>query len=139
MRSTDDPCVTDRFNVFKVQIVDPTGQNIFHKKSSWRPNFTFFRIFLLFFKIVRKLFDLIIMSHSQRVIFLAILKNNKKILKNIKFDLQLDFHIKNILTCQINHLNFKDGETIHNTQTIYATYSTVAKLIIITTTTTTLQ
>jgi hypothetical protein len=32
MRSTDGPCATDRFSVFKVQIVNPTGQNIFHMK-----------------------------------------------------------------------------------------------------------
>jgi hypothetical protein len=31
-RSTDDICATDRFSVFKVQIVDPTGQNSFHMK-----------------------------------------------------------------------------------------------------------
>jgi FAD synthase len=31
-RSTDDLCVTDRFFVFKVQIVDPIDQNIFHMK-----------------------------------------------------------------------------------------------------------
>jgi hypothetical protein len=30
------------------------------------------------------------------------------ILKNIKFDLQLDFHMKYILTGRIDHLNFKD-------------------------------
>jgi hypothetical protein len=38
------------------------------------------------------------------------------ILKNIKFDPQLGFHMKNILTSQIDHLNFKDGETNHSTQ-----------------------
>jgi hypothetical protein len=32
MRSTDGLCTTDRFSIFKVQIVDPTGQNIFHMK-----------------------------------------------------------------------------------------------------------
>jgi hypothetical protein len=40
--------------------------------------------------------------------FLAILKNSKKILKNIKFDLQLDFHMKNILTDRIDYFNFED-------------------------------
>jgi hypothetical protein len=45
------------------------------------------------------------MSH-----FLAILKNSKKILKNIKSDLQIDFHMKSILTGRIDHLNFKDEE-----------------------------
>jgi hypothetical protein len=62
------------------------------------------------------------MSH-----FLAILKNSKKILKNIKSDLQIDFHMKNILTGRIDHLNFKDEETVHSTQAIRATRSTVAK------------
>jgi hypothetical protein len=60
--------------------------------------------------------------------FLAILKNSKKILKNIKFDPQLDFHMKNILTGQIDYLNFEDGETVHSTWTIRATRSTIAKL-----------
>jgi hypothetical protein len=31
-RSTDDSCATDRFSVFKVKIVDLTGQNIFYMK-----------------------------------------------------------------------------------------------------------
>jgi hypothetical protein len=36
-RTTDDSCATDRFFVFKIQMVDPTSQNISHiKKSSWR-------------------------------------------------------------------------------------------------------
>jgi hypothetical protein len=63
------------------------------------------------------------MSH-----FLAILKNSKKILKNIKFGLQLDFHMKNILTSRIDHLNFEDGKTVCSTRVIRATRSTVAKL-----------
>jgi hypothetical protein len=46
--------------------------------------------------------------------FLAILKNSKKILKNIKFSLQLDFHMKNILTGHIDYLKFEDGETVHD-------------------------
>jgi hypothetical protein len=65
------------------------------------------------------------MSH-----FLAILKIVKKILKNIKFGLQLDFHMKNILTDRIDHLNFKDGETICSTRVIRVTHNTVAKLYI---------
>jgi hypothetical protein len=36
--------------------------------------------------------------------FLAILKNIKKILKNIKFGSKLDFHMKNILTGRIDYL-----------------------------------
>jgi hypothetical protein len=47
--------------------------------------------------------------------FLAILKNNNKILKNIKFSHQLDFHMKNILTGRIDTLSFKDRKTVHNT------------------------
>jgi hypothetical protein len=62
--------------------------------------------------------------------FLAILKNSKKILKNIKFNPQLDFHMKNILTSRIDYLNFKDGKIVRNTQAIRATRSTVAKLYI---------
>jgi hypothetical protein len=63
------------------------------------------------------------MSH-----FLSILKNIKKVLKNIKFGLQLDFHMKNILTGRIDHLNFEYGEMIHSTRVIRVTRSTVAKL-----------
>jgi hypothetical protein len=50
--------------------------------------------------------------------FLGILKNNKKILKNIKFGPQLDFHMKNILAGQIDYLNFEDEETIRSTRAI---------------------
>jgi hypothetical protein len=32
VRSTDDLCATNRFSIFKVQIVDLTGQNIFYMK-----------------------------------------------------------------------------------------------------------
>jgi hypothetical protein len=56
------------------------------------------------------------MSH-----FLAILKNSKKNPKNIKFGLPLDFHMKNILTGRIDHLNFEDRETVRSTQAICAT------------------
>jgi hypothetical protein len=66
------------------------------------------------------------MSH-----FLAILKNSKKILKNIKSYLELYFHIKNILIGLIDHLNFEDGETVRSTQTIRAMRSTVLKLFLI--------
>jgi hypothetical protein len=34
----------------------------------------------------------------------------------MKFGLQLDFHMKIILNNRINHLNFKNKETIHNTR-----------------------
>jgi uncharacterized protein YjaZ len=60
--------------------------------------------------------------------FLEFLKNNKNILKNIKFHSQLDFHMKNILTGHINYLNFEDRETVRITQVIRAMRSTVAKL-----------
>jgi hypothetical protein len=60
--------------------------------------------------------------------FLAILKNSKKILKNIKFGLKLNFHMKNILTDRIDYLNFEDGETVYSTWVIHTTRSTVAKL-----------
>jgi hypothetical protein len=50
------------------------------------------------------------------------------ILKNIKFGHQLDFHMKNILTGQIDYLNFKDGKTVRNTRVIRATHSTIVKL-----------
>jgi hypothetical protein len=36
--------------------------------------------------------------------------------------------MKNILTSRIDHLNFKNEETVHNTQAIRATRNTVAKL-----------
>jgi hypothetical protein len=55
--------------------------------------------------------------------FLAILK---KTLKNIKFGPKLDFHMENILTGQIDHLNFEDEETDHSTRVICTTRSTVA-------------
>jgi hypothetical protein len=32
----------------------------------------------------------------------------------MKFDLQLDFHMKIILSGQIDHLNFENGETIRS-------------------------
>jgi hypothetical protein len=67
------------------------------------------------------------MSH-----FLAILKNSKKNPKNIKLDIQLDFHMKNILTSRIDqsdHLNFEDKKNVRNTQTIRTTRSIVVKLI----------
>jgi hypothetical protein len=32
VRSTDGLCATDRFSVFKVQMIDPTGYNILHMK-----------------------------------------------------------------------------------------------------------
>jgi hypothetical protein len=51
--------------------------------------------------------------------FLAILKNNKIFLKNIKFGLQLDFRMKNILTGRIHNLNFKDRETVCSTRVIH--------------------
>jgi hypothetical protein len=50
------------------------------------------------------------------------------ILKNIKFSLQLDFYMKNILTGRINYLNFKDEKMVHSTQIIRATRITIAKL-----------
>jgi hypothetical protein len=31
-RSTDGPCVMDRFSVFKVQMIDPTDYNVLHMK-----------------------------------------------------------------------------------------------------------
>jgi hypothetical protein len=31
-RNMNDPCAMARFSVFKVQMADPTGQNIFHIK-----------------------------------------------------------------------------------------------------------
>jgi hypothetical protein len=48
--------------------------------------------------------------------------------KNIKFNLQLDFHMKNILSGRINHLKFKDEETVRSTHIICATHSTIASL-----------
>jgi hypothetical protein len=72
------------------------------------------------------LFERVIIIKSSD--FLVNLKNSNKILKNIKFGLQLDFHIENILTGQIDHLNFKEGETVCSTRVIHATRSIVAKL-----------
>jgi hypothetical protein len=40
--------------------------------------------------------------------FLTILKNSKKIIKNIIFFPQLNFHMKNILIGRIDHLSFED-------------------------------
>jgi hypothetical protein len=48
------------------------------------------------------------------------------ILKNIKFDHQLNFYIKNVLIGQIDHLNFEDKKMVRNTRMIRATRSTVA-------------
>jgi hypothetical protein len=74
------------------------------------------------------------MTYFERLIiiessnFLAILKNSKKILKNIKFDPKLNFHMKNILTGQIDHLNFENKKIVRSTRTILATRNTIAKL-----------
>jgi hypothetical protein len=57
--------------------------------------------------------------------FLTILKNSNKIRKNIKFGLYLDFHMKNILTDQIDHLNFNDEKMIRSTQIICAMRGTI--------------
>jgi hypothetical protein len=65
------------------------------------------------------------MSH-----FLTILKNSKKSKKKRKFAFQLDFHMKNILTGRIDHLNFEDEETVRSTRVIRTTRSTVAKLLL---------
>jgi hypothetical protein len=46
--------------------------------------------------------------------FLVILKNSKKMLKNIKFDPQLDFQTENTFTGRIDHLNFENGKTIRS-------------------------
>jgi hypothetical protein len=62
--------------------------------------------------------------------FLDILKNSKKVLKNIKFGPRLDFHIKNILIGRIDYLNFEDGETVCSTRAIRVMRSTVAELYI---------
>jgi hypothetical protein len=63
--------------------------------------------------------------------FLAIFKNSKKIQKNTKFNPQLEFHMKNILTSRIDYLNFEDGETVRSTWVICATRRTVAIYIYI--------
>jgi hypothetical protein len=55
MRSTDDPCVMGRFSVFKVQMIDPIGQNIFSYENLVGNQILYFLgFFLLFFKIARK-------------------------------------------------------------------------------------
>jgi hypothetical protein len=56
------------------------------------------------------------------------LKNSKKIEKNIKFDLHLNIDTKIILYGWINHLNFKNEEPIHKTDVIRAMHSTIAQL-----------
>jgi hypothetical protein len=75
MHSTDHFHALDRFFVIKIQIIDQTVQNDFRKKSKHIPNFIFF----IFLKIVRKSLDLVIMSHSKKI--LTIIKNSKKIKK----------------------------------------------------------
>src|ERR1017187_10247370 len=55
--------------------------------SAWRPNFTFFGIFLLFIKLILKLL-------IQRD-FQSGLINSKKIPKNVKFGLQADINMEN--------------------------------------------
>jgi hypothetical protein len=44
----------------------------------------------------------------------------------MKFGSQLNFHMENILTSRIDHLNFENGEMVRNTRIIHATHSTVA-------------
>jgi hypothetical protein len=59
------------------------------------------------------------MTHSKEV--------NLQLSKYIlNFDLLLNFHTKIILSCRIDHLNFKNGETICSIRIIHATHGTVA-------------
>jgi hypothetical protein len=44
----------------------------------------------------------------------------------MKFVPQLDFHMENILTDRINHLNFENDETVRSTRIIRTTCKTVA-------------
>ena len=55
--------------------------------------FYIFEIFLLFFETIRKLVDLKILDDPKVSDFLPIKKNSKKVPKNIKFGLQVYFHI----------------------------------------------
>ena len=59
---------------------------------AWRPNFTFFWIFLLFFKIGTKS---LFFERSRYSDFVPILKNSKKIQKNVKFGLQAHINMEN--------------------------------------------
>jgi hypothetical protein len=62
--------------------------------------------------------------------FLIVLKNSKKILKNVKFSLSLDIHTKIILYGWIDHLHFDNKEPIHSTEVIRAMHSIIAQLYI---------
>jgi hypothetical protein len=48
-RSTDDPCVMGRFSVFKVQMIDPTGQNIFSYENLVGNQILYFLGFFYYF------------------------------------------------------------------------------------------
>jgi hypothetical protein len=66
------------------------------------------------------------MSHKTKSNdFLTILKNNKKILKNIKFGQYLYIHMKIILHDWIDHLNFENKKPIHSTKAICAMHDTI--------------
>jgi hypothetical protein len=60
-QSTEGLCVTDRFFIFEVKMVDLIGQNILFGIEFY----IFLEYFYYFFKIVRKSLDLIIMSYSK--------------------------------------------------------------------------
>jgi hypothetical protein len=60
--------------------------------------------------------------------FLAILKNSKKNCKKYKILLLTRFLYENILTGQIDYLNFENRKTICSTQAIRTTRSIIVKL-----------
>ena len=62
-------------------------------KCAWRPNFTFFGIFLLFIKLVWKPLFSMLQKFNKNSGFQTSLINSKKVPKNIKFGLQAYFNI----------------------------------------------
>jgi hypothetical protein len=87
--------------------------------------FYIFKYLLLFFKIVRKLLDLIIMSHFKKSDFLTILNNNKN-LKFIKFDLNKSFIWKIIWPIGSTIWALKMKKIVRNT--IRVTFDTAKNL-----------
>ena len=64
-------------------------------KCAWRPNFIFFEIFLLFFKICTK--SLFLDRPKTMILYLS-KKNSKQFPKNTKFDLHAHFDMKIMLS-----------------------------------------
>jgi hypothetical protein len=95
--------------------------------SRCRPNFMFFKKILLFLSYL-KINWFSYYESFKKDNFLTILKNSKKIQKNIKFSLRRYIHINIILYGWIDHLYLNNEEPIHDTRAICVMHSTITQL-----------